>query len=402
MQRFEIDAVDPSLRPFLKYEVRRKRALRQTATTLIGGPLMALIMGLLLYAASPITAGEHGARVPWLRILLHFEPSVPFGSAQVVALVLGLGIPTSLLVLVAEALVRRTRHQSLLVTLFAHGLIYGAMLTLSLAFVFVALSESRMSGASEVMHAFWLFFWTGKAAILYGVCFVTFAAVRFWAGLKAKIGPRVFGRWLRGHYYTPRTERRIFMFLDMNSSTALAEQLGDEKYSSLLRDYYADITGPIEESDAEVVHYVGDEIVLSWHPSVGLEDGRCLRCFYHFKAVLQAKRRWYEEAYGEVPCFKAGAHIGSVVATEVGRIKSELVFHGDVMNTSARIQAHCGELGTELLISQTLADQLGGMSWASTVTVGEVPLKGKHAPELLMKVRLKDAEPVPQMAVTAG
>jgi adenylate cyclase len=35
---------------------------------------------------------------------------------------------------------------------------------------------------------------------------------------------------------------------------------------------------------------------------------------------------------------KAGAHVGRVVATEVGTIKSEIVFHGDVVNTTARVQ----------------------------------------------------------------
>lgn len=38
------------------------------------------------------------------------------------------------------------------------------------------------------------------------------------------------------------------MFLDLNSSTAIAEKLGDEKYHELLKDFFADITNPILDS----------------------------------------------------------------------------------------------------------------------------------------------------------
>lgn len=47
-----------------------------------------------------------------------------------------------------------------------------------------------------------------------------------------KYGPSVFRDFLLGRYFRPRREERIFMFLDMRSSTAIAEQLGEEKYFS--------------------------------------------------------------------------------------------------------------------------------------------------------------------------
>ena len=37
--------------------------------------------------------------------------------------------------------------------------------------------------------------------------------------------------------------------------------------------------------------------------------------------------------YGRVPQFKAGAHVGTVVVTEIGNFKKELVYHGEVVNT---------------------------------------------------------------------
>ena len=53
------------------------------------------------------------------------------------------------------------------------------------------------------------------------------------------------------------------MFVDLISSTAIAEALGNKKYHSLLRDFYADMTNPIIYNKGEIYQYVGDEIVIS-------------------------------------------------------------------------------------------------------------------------------------------
>ena len=45
--------------------------------------------------------------------------------------------------------------------------------------------------------------------------------------------------------------------------------------------------------------------------------------------------------YGETPIFNAGMDAGVVTVTEIGDIKRDLAFHGDVLNTAARIQGLC-------------------------------------------------------------
>ena len=46
---------------------------------------------------------------------------------------------------------------------------------------------------------------------------------------------------LQGKFYTPNEEKRIFMFLDLQSSTELAERLGHIKYSKLVQDCFNDL-----------------------------------------------------------------------------------------------------------------------------------------------------------------
>ncbi len=51
-----------------------------------------------------------------------------------------------------------------------------------------------------------------------------------------KFGPGNLRRLLMGKYYHPRLENRIFLFLDLKSSTTHAERLGHNRYSSLIQD----------------------------------------------------------------------------------------------------------------------------------------------------------------------
>ena len=81
---------------------------------------------------------------------------------------------------------------------------------------------------------------------------------------------------LLGRYFKPRQELRIFMFLDMRSSTAIAEEIGDTRYFQLLNEVYADITDPVIYSEGDIYQYVGDEISVSWQLHRGIKGQRCL------------------------------------------------------------------------------------------------------------------------------
>jgi adenylate cyclase len=60
-----------------------------------------------------------------------------------------------------------------------------------------------------------------------------------------KYGPGGIRDLLMGRYNNPRNENRIFLFLDINESTTIAERIGHEKYFNMLKDFFADITAPI-------------------------------------------------------------------------------------------------------------------------------------------------------------
>jgi adenylate cyclase len=208
----------------------------------------------------------------------------------------------------------------------------------------------------------------------------------FFNQMSRMLGKDTLLRLLKGKYHLPIEEERIFMFLDIKSSTRIAEQLGNLRYSNLLRDFFYDLGKPVLESKGEIYQYVGDEVVISWKLKEGMEHADCILCFFKIEEMVKQKEKYYKEQYGLVPGFKAGLHGGKVVTTQVGDIKSEIVYHGDVLNTAARIQELCNVYGSKLLVSDTLAGKLNLPNYLSLHGLEQVQLKGKEALTWLMTV----------------
>jgi adenylate cyclase len=196
--------------------------------------------------------------------------------------------------------------------------------------------------------------------------------------INSKFGQGALVNIIRGKYNTPQAENRVFMFLDLNASTAIAEQLGDEKYHSLLKDFFADITNAIIDNNGEIYQYVGDEVVVAWPQSVGVADNRCIRCFFDIKQQIQNHRAKYLKRYGLVPSFKCGVHCGRVVAGEVGVLKREITYSGDVLNTTSRMLSMCKEFGAELISSGQLLAQLCLDNKYTAQPLGSIQLRGKE------------------------
>jgi len=192
-----------------------------------------------------------------------------------------------------------------------------------------------------------------------------------------KFGPGNLWKMLTGRFHQPQEEERIFMFLDLKSSTSIAEQLGHIKFSRLLQDCFNDLS-VVGYYKAEIYQYVGDEAVLSWSVANGLQGFNCLRAFFEFDKQLANRATHYQSNYGLQPIFKAGLNLGKVTLAEVGEIKREIAFHGDTLNTAARIQGKCNDLGKRLLISEFLETQLDHDSDFSRELMGQVALRGKQ------------------------
>ena len=181
-----------------------------------------------------------------------------------------------------------------------------------------------------------------------------------------------------GRYHTPREVELIFCFIDLKGSTTIAEKLGHLQFAMFLRDFFSDITEAIQNTNARIYQYVGDEIILSWSYEKGLKNNNMINCFFQMQRLIENLKPEYVKKYSTFPEFKAGLHGGHAIVTWVGELKKEIVYIGDVLNTTARIQEDCKRLGKDFLISEELLSKVKDLKDIKAQFVDKTVLRGKQ------------------------
>lgn len=293
-----------------------------------------------------------------------------------------IGIFISLIIITFEKSVNFDRH-SFIKTMIFKAVIYSFTILLFLLLFIVIFEE--MLGQLSYQEA------VSKYAddrlledFLFSLCASIFLIL--FLEISSLLSSRFFYNYFTGRYHHPKQEERIFMFVDVKSSTTLAEQLGDILYSKLLQDLFNDFTDAILASRAEVYQYVGDEIILTWKTSTGLKKERCLYCFYLLKQCIKNREEYYMKNYNIVPKFKAGMHIGTAVTTWVGKVKKEIVYHGDLLNTTSRIQCKCNDFNHDFVVSEAIKEILPKDLSIKYTYQDEILLRGKAKPMKLYTV----------------
>jgi len=192
------------------------------------------------------------------------------------------------------------------------------------------------------------------------------------------LGQNALLNFFTGRYHKPVEEERIFMFLDLSSSTQIAEKIGHLKFYVFLNEFFYDITDAILEAEGEIYKYVGDEIIVSWRVIDGIKDSRCIKSFFEIQKSIDRKKDKYLDKFGYIPHFRAGIHCGPVIVGEMGDYKREIAFLGDTVNTTARIQEACKEYKSDLIVSSEFLKKLSLDSNYKVKRIGEIRLKGKE------------------------
>jgi adenylate cyclase len=205
-------------------------------------------------------------------------------------------------------------------------------------------------------------------------------ALTFLLEIRRKVGPGNLWALLTGRYHRPREESRVFLFLDLKGSTSIAERLGHARYSQFIRHCYQDLTEFILLFRAQIYQFVGDEVVLTWPAGMPEAERHSLETFFGFQNRLRERQAWYTESFGVAPEFRGGVEEGTVTVTEVGDIKREIAFHGDVLNTAARLLDLCRKLEQSVLVSGRVQETIAGEPGWITEPQGDITLRGKSEP----------------------
>ncbi|TKG94762.1 adenylate/guanylate cyclase domain-containing protein [Puteibacter caeruleilacunae] len=275
---------------------------------------------------------------------------------------------------------RYVRYRKLVVRLAVKGFYYSSLVVVFFAilrwvlpdFFYVARQLQQISTTGgEINKGFDV-----------GMSLLTFVCgligINVLRGIYYLIGPKLFKNKMLGRYAYPSEEYRIFMFMDLENSTTIAEKLGHITYSRFLQDCFQDLTSFIIGARATTYQYVGDEVVLTWSCGDNRTPSLSMQLFFKYQEYLQSRSTYYQKQYGHVPVFKASINQGLVSVAEVGGTKREICYHGDVLNTGSRIQKMCKELNQDLLVSETFVDNYEDNVPCNFQFVDEFVLRGKE------------------------
>lgn len=197
--------------------------------------------------------------------------------------------------------------------------------------------------------------------------------------MKNKMGYKSFIPFIFGRYHKPREENRIFLFIDMTSSTRTAELLGHVKYSNLIQDCFRDLSTQVIRYNGGIYQFVGDEAVISWKTKWKNSYLDSIYLFFAFQEVLIKNASIYQKKYGLTPEFKGSINAGKVMVAEVGeKVKSEIAFHGDVLNTASRMLELCAIYKKDLVVSENIVDNINiHNSELEIEFIANIQLRGK-------------------------
>ena len=193
------------------------------------------------------------------------------------------------------------------------------------------------------------------------------------------LGPGVLFAFAAGRYHHPRREERMLLFIDMRSSTAIAERLGETRFLDYLNRFFFDVSVAIADAGGEIHKYVGDEVIATWALALGPNEAGCVRACFAALERLAASSADYEREFGVRADFRAALHCGPLVVGELGYLKKEIALIGDAMNTAARILEACRDTGCAVLASATLLERLTGLPpGVAARALGPLPMRGKE------------------------
>ena len=119
--------------------------------------------------------------------------------------------------------------------------------------------------------------------------------------------------------------------------------------------------------------------MITWPIEVGVRAANCVVCFFEIRAAVARHAAGYEREFGVVPRFRGGLHGGAVTAGELGDLRQQIVFVGDILNTAARLEEYAKRSGLDLVVSGALLQRLALPPGVEATRGGELELRGKEA-----------------------
>ena len=192
-----------------------------------------------------------------------------------------------------------------------------------------------------------------------------------------------------------RRKELTILFSDIRGFTNLSEQIPPEQVSSLLNEYFTEMTRILFEYDGTLDKFIGDAILAFFGDPVNQEDhpARALACAVTMQERAASLRVRFE-AEGKPPLHMGVAvHTGPVVVGNNGS-ENNFVYTviGDTVNLTSRLQGLAQQ--DDVIVTASTAERIPGFNERyENERLDPVRVKGKAEPIEIVRVKgLKNEE----------
>lgn len=146
------------------------------------------------------------------------------------------------------------------------------------------------------------------------------------------------------------------IFTDLESFTTISEDLDPAEVSEILTSYFGQTTECILKNNGTIIKYIGDAVFAAWGAPID-EPRHAMRA-----AETACDLRYLSELkiHGKTLRTRVGIHSGKVLAGNLGSsFRFDYTMIGDAVNFASRLESLNKYLGTQVLISDAVRQQLG-------------------------------------------
>ena len=152
-------------------------------------------------------------------------------------------------------------------------------------------------------------------------------------------------------------------FSDLRGFTAMSETKSRDQLLHLLNQYFDRLAEPVIEHGGEILKFIGDAMLAIFPLGQEAGDDACARAL---KAAMQAQQAIKDlsaerASLGQdrIACGIA-LHVGEVMYGNIGSAtRLDFTVIGPAVNLASRIEGLCHTLGSTILLSDHLADEVG-------------------------------------------
>lgn len=181
------------------------------------------------------------------------------------------------------------------------------------------------------------------------------------------------------------------LYTDAEQYATLSETMNPEELSRFMNRYYEAIFQPVMQHNGIVSDVVGDSMLSIWatrDPDAALRNQACLTAL----DITTAVRRFNQASVVFQLPTRIGLHSGRMAIGNIGAIDHyEYRAVGDVVNSASRLEGLNKYLGTRILVSKEVLNELDGFL---TRRLGEFILAGKTRSIVVYELicRLQESE----------